>query len=132
MKKSSLNRKGFKLRAVFLTLAVVLVQMTATTGHSGQSVAYAQNFGQRLITGRVLLDGKGEDVVVGATVFLKNLKTKAIRSYTTDDKGHYRFGMVKMNEDQELWAEKDGKKSAVKTISTWDSRKELDAELRLK
>jgi hypothetical protein len=37
-----------------------------------------------------------------------------------------------MAEDHELWAEKDGKKSAVKTVSSWDTRKEFEAELRLK
>ena len=31
-----------------------------------------------------------------------------------------------MAEDHELWAEKDGKKSAVKTISSWDARKEFE------
>ena len=28
-----------------------------------------------------------------------------------------------MAEDHELWAEKDGKKSVVKTVSQWDARK---------
>jgi hypothetical protein len=34
--------------------------------------------------------------------------------------------------DQELWAEKDGKKTAVKTVSSWDSRKEFEVELKMK
>jgi hypothetical protein len=70
--------------------------------------------------------------VAGATVFLKDLKSKSIRSYTTTDKGRFRFVQVNMAEDHELWAEKDGKKSAVKTVSSWDTRKEFEAELRLK
>jgi hypothetical protein len=37
-----------------------------------------------------------------------------------------------MAEDHELWAEKDGKKSVTKTISTWDTRKEYVSELKLK
>ncbi len=70
--------------------------------------------------------------VVGATVFLKDLKSKSIRSYTTDADGHFRFTQVYMAEDHELWAEKDGKKSATKTISTWDTRQEYISELKLK
>jgi hypothetical protein len=37
-----------------------------------------------------------------------------------------------MAEDYDLWAEKDGKKSAVKTVSSWDARKEFVSELRVK
>jgi hypothetical protein len=37
-----------------------------------------------------------------------------------------------MVEDYDLWAEKSGKKSAVKTISSWDTRKEFVSDLRLK
>jgi hypothetical protein len=96
----------------------------------GPVEAQAQNLGQRVVTGRVV--GAGAAPVADATVFLKNLKTKSIRSYTTDVAGRFRFTQVNMAEDQELWAEKDGKKSAVKTVSTWDTRKELDCELVLK
>ncbi len=69
--------------------------------------------------------------VVGATVFLKDLKSKSIRSYTSVEKGRFRFANVKMDEEHELWAEKNGKKTAIKTISPWDSRKEFEVELKL-
>ena len=39
---------------------------------------------------------------------------------------------VSMMDDHELWAEKDGKKSAVKTVSTWDTRTEFECELKVK
>jgi hypothetical protein len=37
-----------------------------------------------------------------------------------------------MAEDFDLWAEKGGKKSAVKTVSSWDARKDFISDLRLK
>jgi hypothetical protein len=37
-----------------------------------------------------------------------------------------------MSEDHELWAEKGGQKTAVKTVSSWDARKEFEVELKLK
>ena len=70
--------------------------------------------------------------VVGATVFLKDLKTKSIRSYTTADKGRFQFAQVNMSQDYDLWAEKDGKKTAVKTVSSWDARKQFEVELKMK
>jgi len=68
----------------------------------------------------------------GATVFLKNQKTKSIRSYSTTEKGHYYFAQVNMTDDFDLWAEKDGKKSAVKTVSSWDDRKDFILDLKIK
>jgi hypothetical protein len=113
-----------------VAFAAGLIPFSPAGGPAGQPVAQAQNFGQRLVAGTVF--DPGDAPVLGATVFLKNLKTKAIRSYSTDEKGHFRFTQVNMAEDHELWAEKDGKKSAVKTVSSWDSRKDFESELKLK
>ena len=70
--------------------------------------------------------------VAGATVFLKNNKTKAIRSYTSAANGRFRFAQVNMTDDYDLWAEKEGKKTATKTVSSWDARKEFETELKMK
>ena len=122
-------RLGARIAARVLALALVLgVVPGLVAGNSG--AAYAQNFGQRVVNG--VVENPGGGVLSGATVFLRNVKSKAIRSYTTADDGHFRFVQVNMPEDFELWAEKDGKKSPVKTISSWDSRKEVSVELRLK
>ena len=96
----------------------------------GAPAAYAQNLGQRTVSGLVV-DGDSAPVN-GATVFLRNIKTKAIRSYTSADNGRFRFAQVNMTDDYDLWAEKDGKKSGMKTVSTWDARKEFETELKLK
>jgi hypothetical protein len=90
----------------------------------------AQNIGQRVVDGTVV--DASSNIVSGATVFLKDLKSKSIRSYTTDAEGKFRFTQVNMAEDHELWAEKAGHKSPVKTVSEWDARKEFETELKLK
>jgi len=92
--------------------------------------AQAQNIGQRVVSGTVI--DADSNIVSGATVFLKDLKSKSIRSYTTDAAGKFRFTQVNMAEDHELWAEKAGHKSAVKTVSEWDARKDYETELKLK
>ena len=92
--------------------------------------AHAQNIGQRVVSG--IVTDANSALIAGATVFLKDIKSKSIRSYTTDAKGKFRFAQVNMAEDHELWAEKDGKKSPTKTVSSWDTRKEFETELKLK
>ena len=99
-------------------------------GLFGLGLAAAQNMGERVVMGFV--SDANSPTVSGATVFLKDLKTKTIRSYTSDPKGKFRFTQVNMSEDHELWAEKDGKRSATKTVSSWDARKEFETELKLK
>jgi hypothetical protein len=93
-------------------------------------VAWGQNIGDRTVSGTIL--NESAQPVVGATVFLKNEKTKAIRSYISTADGHFRFSQVDMSVDFDLWAEKDGKKSATKTVSSWDDRKEFISDLKLK
>lgn len=112
------------------TVFAALCLGAAPWGSSVLKQARAQNFGQREVNG-VVVDG-GSAVVSGATVFLRNTKTKSIRSYTTPADGKFRFAQVNMSDDYDLWAEKDGKKSATRTVSTWDTRKDYECELKIK
>jgi len=115
------------------TAAMAFALLTAGLvggGTIGAQRAAAQNIGQRVVSGTVL--DANSVPVIGATVFLKDLKSKTIRSFTTADKGHFRFAQVNMAEDHDLWAEKDGKKTAVKSVSSWDTRKDFEVEMKLK
>ena len=125
-----LNRTSLAAGAAFALLAAGLVPLGSRGGFIGPLAADAQNLGYRVVSGAVV--DANSVLVVGATVFLKDIKSKAIKSYTTTEKGRFRFASVNMAEEHELWAEKDGKKTAVKTISSWDARKEFEVELKLK
>ena len=103
---------------------------TISTCALSAGAAWGQNIGERTVSGTIL--NEDSQPVVGATVFLKNEKTKTIRSYISTANGHFRFSQVDMSVDFDLWAEKDGKKSATKTVSSWDDRKEFVSELKLK
>jgi hypothetical protein len=92
--------------------------------------AWAQNIGERTVSGTVL--NIASEPVARATVFLKNQKTKSIRSYSSTAEGHFHFAQIDMSDDYDLWAEKDGKKSATKTVSSWDARKDFVSDLKLK
>ena len=122
MKRSRARLTAWALIAV---LAVVVIPSIANV-----SSAHAQNLGQRSVSGLVVDNDSAP--VQGATVFLKNSKTKAIRSYTSASNGRFRFAQVNMTDDYDLWAEKDGKKTPTKTVSSWNASKEYETELKLK
>ena len=122
-----LNRARWAAVAAFAVLASGVVPIVS---HGGLAPVHAQNLGQRVVSGNVA-DGDSNNVA-GATVFLRDTKTKSIRSYTSSKDGRFRFTQVNMSQDYDLWAEKDGKKSAIKTVSSWDTRKEYECELKLK
>jgi hypothetical protein len=103
---------------------------TMSTSALSAGAAWGQNTGDRTVSGTI--SDVSSQPVVGATVFLKNEKTKAIRSYISTADGHYRFSQVDMSVDFDLWAEKDGRKSATKTVSSWDDRKEFVSDLKIK
>ena len=121
------NRARGAAGFVFAALMAGIVSLSLLGGVAG---AQAQNLGQRNVSGSVV-DGSSNPVA-GATVFLKNQKSKAIRSYTSSSTGRFYFAQVNMSEDYDLWAEKDSKKSVVKTVSSWDARKEFETELKMK
>jgi len=111
-------------------MAVTALGMIPTAGLPGAQIAQAQNFGQRSIQGKII--GDGDTPVAGATVFLKNLKTRGIKSFTSTPDGSFRFAQVGMVDDYEVWAEQGKKKSSVKTVSSFDSRKDVEFDLKLK
>jgi hypothetical protein len=116
-----------------LALAVLATGACPLPGLGGliaPPMAQAQNFGERTVTGTVF--DTQSNPAGGAIVFLQNQKTKTIRSYTSDSKGHFNFAQVDMAQDFNLWAEKGREKTPVKIVSSWDSRKDWVGDLKLK
>jgi len=74
---------------------------------------------------------KSDKPVVNAIVFLKNLRTNVVISHFSDAQGNYRFTGLDPNADYELRAEVGGEKSASRTISSLDSRKEMNLNLKI-
>jgi carboxypeptidase family protein len=78
----------------------------------------------------VIMD-KSESPIPSAVVFLKNTRTNAIRSYISDEQGDYRFSGLDPNTDYEVHAEKDGAQSQTRTISSFDSKKDITLNLKI-
>ncbi len=94
------------------------------------SVAVAQSAAaERVVEGKVI--SKDDRPVSGAVVYLQNGKTMAIKSYLTDDAGHFHFGQLAQNTDYEIWAESNGQRSHSKNISSFDSKNSFNFTLKV-
>src|SRR5580704_12702438 len=74
----------------------------------------------------------GGSPVPGAVVQLKNTKTLQVRSFIAKEMGEYYFHGLATDVDYELKAESNGKASAPKTLSSFDSHPEATINLQLK
>ena len=109
----------------FFSLAVVLT-LLASAGAAQDKKREAQ-----LRTVRGVVEDKSDTPISGSVVFLKNVRTNSVRSSYTDDSGSYRFSGLDPNADYELHAEKEGAKSQTRTVSSFDSRKDIVLNLKI-
>jgi hypothetical protein len=77
------------------------------------------------------VDDKDENPVPQSVVYLKNVKTQGVKTYIADDSGSYRFSGLNPNEDYEIHAEHNDLTSSVRTISSYDSRRDINLVLKL-
>jgi Carboxypeptidase regulatory-like domain len=120
-----------RTRCLFLSLVFVVFGLAALPAPwlSAQQPDPKKEAQLRTVHG-VTMD-KTENPVASAVVFLKNTRSNAIRSYISDEQGNYRFSGLDPNTDYEVHAEKDGAQSQTRTISSFDSKKEIVVNLKL-
>ena len=107
-----------------LCLAAMALLATTATGQDKKHEA-------QLRTVRGVVTDKSDNPLSGSIVFLKNMRTNSVRSSYTDETGNYRFSGLDPNADYELHAEKENAKSATRTVSSFDSRKDIILNLKI-
>ena len=110
-------------RVVALCLAVLLIAVPAGLAQKKKESS------TRSVSG--VVTGADDKLVVGAVVQLKDLKTKNVRSFYTQDKGEYYFHELSTEVDYELTATFQGASSKTRTLSVFDSRKDAVVNLKL-
>jgi len=78
----------------------------------------------------IVLD-KSDNPVSESVVYLKNVRTNIVRTLYTDDSGKYRFSGLDPNVDYEIYAQKADTKSATRTVTTFDNRKDITLNLKM-
>jgi Carboxypeptidase regulatory-like domain len=114
------------LQPIFWLALSLAIALPARAQSKDQKRAEAQ---LRTVHGSVL--DKEENPVASSVVYLKNLKSQAVKTYIADDSGRYRFSGLDPNVDYEIHAEHDDATSPTRTISNYDSRRDLEVMLKL-
>ncbi len=120
------GKRGFRLLG--WSLAIALLGVVSLMGITS-APAWAQQQ-TRSLQGQVMNDADAP--IPTAIVYLKNTKTLAVKTFIADKDGIYRFTALSPNVDYEVYAEKDGKKSDTKTLSSFDSKKQATINLKIK
>lgn len=111
------SKRIFQIIGGFLLLALLLLP------------GWAQQSELRTVRGAVL--DKAENPVASAVVYLKNVRTMAVKTYISDRAGEYRFSGLDPNVDYEVHAESESMTSNTRTVSSFDSRKDIVISLKL-
>lgn len=115
------------VRAIFhLALVVALGFVLAFPG-----AAQDKKSDEQLRTIRGVVLDKDETPVPSSVVYLLNVKSQSVKTYIADDSGNYRFSGLDPNVDYEVHAENNDTASPTHTVSSFDSRRDIELVLKL-
>ncbi len=83
----------------------------------------------RLLTGKVM--DHGDNPLSNAVVYLTNTRTRAVKTYIVSQDGTYRFPALQPNVDYEVYAQHNGRKSDVKTVSQFNDNSQVSLNLKI-
>lgn len=121
------GRAGKTNRFRLLALAATVALACATAGRVRAQDRNAPEL--RTVHGTVI--DRNENPVATSIVYLKNMKTQTVKTYITSDDGLYRFSGLDPNVDYQLHAEHNDLTSSSHTVSSYDSRRDIDLPLKL-
>jgi hypothetical protein len=114
------------LCSAIVVLFVLLAAFSSSAQTKDEKKAEAQ---LRIVHG--IVQDKDENPIPSSVVYLLNVKSQAVKTSFTDDKGLYRFSGLDPNVDYEIHAEHGDMTSSTRTISSFDSRRDIEVNLKV-
>ena len=112
-----------------LALAVLSSMLLSSAALAQFGKKKDQDSNVRTVQG--IVSDEAGNPISGAIVQLENMKTLQIRSFITKEKGNYYFNDLSTDVDYKLHAENHGMVSSTKTLSSFDSRKAANMNLKV-
>jgi hypothetical protein len=110
--------------------AVVCAALLGMAAALPPAAAQSDNFGLKNLQGKVL--DSQDAPISGAIVYLKNSRNSDVKSFISTKDGEYRFADISADTDYTVWAAYHGKKSPSKDVSSFDTRKQVYVDLKIK
>ena len=120
------NYRWLQLVAVLFVSFLAVMPARAQEQSKEQKRAEAQ---LKVLHGSVI--DKSENPMPASVIYLKNVKSQAVKTYIADESGNYRFSGLDPNVDYEIHAEHDDMTSSIRTVSSFDSRRDIEVTLKL-
>src|SRR6478736_5202443 len=118
--------RNFMKKHRIVALLVVLASIALA---SLPSIAKAKGDARRLLTGRGI--DKDDAPLPSSVGYLANTRSRAVKTFIVGQHGNYRFPALSPNVDYEVYAQYHGHKSDTKTVSQFDSRAQVNINLRI-
>ena len=116
-------------KTIITTLLLLLFSALVWAAPAPQFGNRPKGDNTRLLTGKVL--DRGDNALPNAVVYLTNTRTRAVKTYIVSQDGSYRFPSLQLNIDYEVYAQHNGHKSDVKTVSQFDDRAQVSINLKI-
>lgn len=110
------------------SVALVLV-VVALSGIPLQAQNERDRSQLRSVHGLVL--DRRQNPIPNGIVYLQNKKTNNVRTHISDSQGHYQFSGLNPNDDFEIYAEYKRHKSSRHSISSFESRRDIQLDLTI-
>jgi Carboxypeptidase regulatory-like domain len=127
-----LHQEGDTMKKTILALATSLLLLFSASVLAAPPPQFGNRpkaDNTRLLTGKVL--DHADSALPNAVVYLTNTRTRAVKTYIVGPDGTYRFPALQPNLDYEVYAQHEGHKSDVKTVSQFDDRSQVSINLKI-
>lgn len=109
------------LQGSLASLALLCLLLFSPLAHAQQTA--------KSVEGKVLASSAAP--LPGAIVYLQDEKTNVIRTLIATEDGGYRFTQLPADTDYQVWAEYKGKKSKVRLVSSFDTKRDVTYDFHI-